>query len=196
MDAKMAAKKAADLSSEAPTTINKAGGMGSDTGCTLYQVPKALLRVGVALDHGRKKYSDYNWKDVEIKDHLSRVVVHIMGYLSGNREDDHLGHAACRALMGLELSLESSKSITVDLSPEQIEQLMAASNDTPGKMVLIPEGMKPENMLFATEIKCSDCHAEYFKEGESLTKAFSKTRGERWVCSRCYNGPQSTGTPR
>lgn len=174
-------KKGVDLSSGAPVVKNEAGGKGSDTGCTLYQVPKALLRVGAALDHGRKKYSDYNWKSVEIKDHLSRVVVHIMGYLAGNREDDHLGHAACRALMGLELSLERGEE---------------KPSVAPGGLVHMPEGMKPEHVTFVTELKCGDCHAEYFEEGDTLTKVHTQIGGGRWLCKRCLKGPQSTGTPR
>lgn len=93
-------------SPEAPTIINDKGGKQSDVGCRVDLIcPKTLIRVGQILDAGAKKYGENNWKQIDIPDHLNHALIHILGYLEGNTDDDHLGHAMCRIMFALSQQL-------------------------------------------------------------------------------------------
>lgn len=91
-----------DLSRDAPTVEHPSGGKQSDTGCRLDLVDaEAMLQLGAVLDAGEKKYGKDNWRLLQTEQHLNAALVHIYAHLSGNREDDHLGHALCRTMMAL-----------------------------------------------------------------------------------------------
>ena len=98
-----------DLSPEAPTIENAAGGRQSDTGVLLLETPKALLHVGSVFDYGAKKYARGNWKKIEAEAHINHVLVHLYAHLAGDRQDDHLGHALCRMLMAMETDIETGE---------------------------------------------------------------------------------------
>lgn len=74
-------------------------------------MPKALLEVSKVrcIAFEEKGYADDNYKLIPLKDHLGRALTHIWAYLSGDRSNDHLSHAACRTLMALELYLEEEE---------------------------------------------------------------------------------------
>ena len=70
---------------------------------------KAILEVGKVRDkayheHG---YPDDNYKGIDIKENVGRAIMHLYAWLSGDRSNDHLSHAATRALFALEQELES-----------------------------------------------------------------------------------------
>lgn len=71
-------------------------------------MPKALLEISKVrcIAYEEKGYADDNYKKIPLEDHLGRALTHIWAYLSGDRSNDHLSHAACRTLMALELYLE------------------------------------------------------------------------------------------
>ena len=69
---------------------------------------QATLHVAGVFAYGADKYGDNNWRGIELKDHLNHVLTHILAHLAGDVSDDHLGHAACRMLMGLEKYLEAT----------------------------------------------------------------------------------------
>lgn len=59
-----------------------------------------IRRVGLAMAHGAEKYGEKNWeKGFPIESILNHALVHIYRYLSGDRSEDHLGHAAANLLM-------------------------------------------------------------------------------------------------
>lgn len=69
----------------------------SDTQDVRYDLvsPIGLEAVARACAEGAEKYGDYNWeKGMPVHDLLNHVLRHINLFLSGDREDDHLGHAA------------------------------------------------------------------------------------------------------
>jgi len=56
--------------------------------------PIGLRRVAETCREGADKYGDYNWeKGMPINDLLNHALQHIYNYLSGDRSEDHLGHA-------------------------------------------------------------------------------------------------------
>ena len=61
--------------------------------------PVGLKAVARACAEGANKYSDYNWeRGMPVNDLLNHAVRHIYEYLSGDRSEDHLGHAAWNVL--------------------------------------------------------------------------------------------------
>lgn len=102
---------------EAPTVVNECGGKQSHSPfrCDLLP-PLATLFVARVLQQGAAKYGEENWRKISIRDHLNHLLVHVCAWLAGDRSDRHLGHAACRALMALELELCDLKGECRDAS--------------------------------------------------------------------------------
>ena len=64
--------------------------------------PIGLRRLAETCHEGAVKYNDFNWeKGMPIHDILNHAIDHIYTFLSGNRDEDHLAHAAwnCFAAM-------------------------------------------------------------------------------------------------
>ncbi len=95
-----------------PTITNEEGGKQSEIHYRMDLLPfKALLEVSKVLKEGSDKYDtkgtpdhpDQNWRKIPRREHLNRVLVHVAAYLTGDRQDDHLSHAACRILFAMEV---------------------------------------------------------------------------------------------
>jgi Domain of unknown function (DUF5664) len=92
---------------EAAVVTNELGAKQSATIHRADLLPaRAVLSVAEVLEQGAKKYGDNNWRGIPTNDHINHALIHIFAYLAGDRQDDHLGHFACRALMALEKELE------------------------------------------------------------------------------------------
>lgn len=69
----------------------------SDAEGTRYDLisPIGLAAVAAACAEGAAKYGDYNWeKGMPANDLINHALRHIYLFLSGNRDECHLGHAA------------------------------------------------------------------------------------------------------
>lgn len=61
--------------------------------------PIGLRRVAEAYAEGSEKYEEFNWeKGMPVSDILNHAISHIFKFLSGDRSEDHLGHAAWNML--------------------------------------------------------------------------------------------------
>ena len=99
----------ADLSPNAPVETKPNGAKQSFSPYRADLLPpRALLHIAAILKHGADKYGEYNWHGLEVCDCINHAQIHLLAHLSGDTQDDHLGHAACRLLMALELSLMST----------------------------------------------------------------------------------------
>jgi hypothetical protein len=57
--------------------------------------PIGLRRVAETCHEGAVKYSDFNWeKGMPVGDLANHAIAHLFAYLSGDRSEDHLAHAA------------------------------------------------------------------------------------------------------
>jgi hypothetical protein len=91
---------------EAPTVENEQGGKQSLKRWRFDLVhPGAYFVLGRILDHGARKYGEWNWLKISTEDHLNSVIMHAYAYLSGDRSDDHLGHILARAMFALGVAL-------------------------------------------------------------------------------------------
>lgn len=56
--------------------------------------PIGLRRLAETYAEGSQKYGDFNWeKGMPVSDILNHAISHIFTFLSGDRSEDHLGHA-------------------------------------------------------------------------------------------------------
>lgn len=88
---------------DAPTTENEQGGKQSDSPYRCDLLPStALLKIANVLKQGAKKYGENNWRRITQKEHLNHAITHLLAFMAGDRQDDHVSHAACRALFAME----------------------------------------------------------------------------------------------
>lgn len=69
----------------------------SDAESTRYDLvsPIGLEAVAKACAEGAARYGDFNWEaGMPVHDLLNHALRHVYRYLSGDRSEDHLGHAA------------------------------------------------------------------------------------------------------
>lgn len=100
------AKKVQGVGADAPVIENERGAKQSASPARLDLLPAlATLRVGEVLKEGAEKYGEDNWRGLSVGDHLNHMLVHVYAHLAGDSQDDHLAHAACRAMMALETRL-------------------------------------------------------------------------------------------
>jgi hypothetical protein len=64
--------------------------------------PIALQRLAHVLWYGAIRYGDDNWKGIFVEDHLNHAIDHVYAFLTGDTDEDHLGHAFCRLMMALD----------------------------------------------------------------------------------------------
>jgi hypothetical protein len=60
--------------------------------------------------HGAAKYGVDNWRVISTDDHVNHMLMHTFAWGAGDTQDDHPGHAVCRALMALETYLVSQET--------------------------------------------------------------------------------------
>ena len=90
---------------DVPTITNDVGAKQSSIPyrCDLMPGKAALVVAGILRD-GSAKYGDNNWRGIPLGDHINHALMHIYAHLAGDNQDDHLGHAACRMLMAVEMA--------------------------------------------------------------------------------------------
>jgi len=96
---------------DAETVTNKQGGKQSKV---LYAFdaldPKAMFAMCKVLHEGRLKYGDdENWRKIPAREHINHAIIHFMAYLAGDRTDEHLSHAMCRAMMATAVDMDVTK---------------------------------------------------------------------------------------
>jgi hypothetical protein len=74
---------------------------GTDANSERYDLitPIGLRRLAQTYAEGAAKYGEHNWEQgMPVHDLLNHALRHLYLYLSGDRKEDHLGHAAWNVL--------------------------------------------------------------------------------------------------
>lgn len=65
----------------------------------------------MTMAEGAAKYGEHNWqKGFPVTDILNHAIAHIYKHLSGDRTEDHLGHAAANLLMAIDTEERDGKA--------------------------------------------------------------------------------------
>ncbi len=98
---------------EEPVIANAKGAKQSDIGARFDLLPaRAVARVAEVLHHGAEKYGEDNWRGLSVDEINNHTIGHLMNYVGRGAEQD-LAHAACRALMALEIKLQELEAETI-----------------------------------------------------------------------------------
>lgn len=71
--------------------------------------PIGMQQVAVAMAEGAKRYGDLNWHGLPVSNCTNHALKHIYQWIDGNRDEDHLGHAAANLLMAAELEKRNDR---------------------------------------------------------------------------------------
>lgn len=71
--------------------------------------PVALERLAHINWYGAKRYKEWNWRGIPVKDNINHAVYHIYKYLEGDTSEDHLGHAFCRLMFAIDVEAQEKK---------------------------------------------------------------------------------------
>jgi hypothetical protein len=81
------------------TTTNERGGKQSDEPYRFDLMDaETMLRVAQVLHEGAAKYGENNWRLIDAEDHINHAILHFYKWMVGDRSEDHLTHATCRAM--------------------------------------------------------------------------------------------------
>ena len=83
--------------------VYESGAKRSDIGDYRYDLIPGLHSVALAMGQGAKKFGENNWRGLESSVCINHALRHIFLWLSGDRSEPHMSHAACNLLMLVEL---------------------------------------------------------------------------------------------
>lgn len=67
-----------------------------------YLIPNWLLAMSEGLTKGAVKHPGETWRQIPAKEHAWRAIRHLLKYIAGDKEDDHLTNASMRTMMAWE----------------------------------------------------------------------------------------------
>jgi hypothetical protein len=116
------------MGTDAPTATNTRGGRQSELPYRFDLVdPAAMFALAQVLAAGATKYGVDNWRQIDTADHLNHALAHIYAYLAGDRQDDHLSHALCRAMFAYAVNVaETEIAATPDVVKIPVTQILRA----------------------------------------------------------------------
>lgn len=95
---------------DAPIEENATGYKSSKTPYRMDLMPgAALLHLANIMRYGAENHGDDNWKKGTAREHVNKALIHIMAWLDGDTQDDHLGHSAWRMMAALEVDIQAKR---------------------------------------------------------------------------------------
>lgn len=88
------------VGADAEIVTNAAGGSQSKTLYGFHLIDReALLTLAEVMQYGASRYDRDNWRKIPAEEHMNHMLIHALAHMEGDRQDDHLGHMFCRAMM-------------------------------------------------------------------------------------------------
>lgn len=71
--------------------------------------PFAVIAIAKVMYEGLSNHEKDGWKKVPKEKHLNNALAHLLFYMAGDRQDDHLEHALCRIAFLVNIKKEEEK---------------------------------------------------------------------------------------
>lgn len=65
--------------------------------------PHALYVLAGVVFHGAQDHGEDSWRNDTVESHVNHAIAHMYAWLGGDKSEDHLGHAFCRAMFAVAL---------------------------------------------------------------------------------------------
>jgi hypothetical protein len=60
-----------------------------------------LIRIAKVLQEGADRYAPNNWRLIPEEEHINHALIHIIAFIAGDTQDNHIDHAMCRLMMAM-----------------------------------------------------------------------------------------------
>jgi len=95
-------KKYTGLEKDAPIVKNARGGEHGDIKFAFDLIdPVAMMKMANVMYDGSKLHKKDGWRLLSVDEHLNHLLMHVYAYLAGDKQDEHLAHALCRAMFAV-----------------------------------------------------------------------------------------------
>ena len=92
--------KVAGVGPDQPIITNEQGGMQAANEYAFHLIDSgALFELAKVMGEGAKKYKPENWRKIPPEDHYDHLLMHLLAWRAGDKQDNHLGHALARMVM-------------------------------------------------------------------------------------------------
>jgi hypothetical protein len=99
------------VSPDAPIVTNEKGGKQSESQYAFHMIdPEAIMDLAGVLAYGAKRYARDNWRKIPAEEHMNHMMIHWYAWLAGDKQDNHLGHFFCRAMMAYACAREEDRA--------------------------------------------------------------------------------------
>lgn len=93
------------LNPDAPIVTNERGGQQSKVDYRFDLLDAgSMFRMAKIMEMGSHTHKSNNWRKIDASDHINHALGHIWGYMLGDKQGDHLAHAAVRLMMAMAVS--------------------------------------------------------------------------------------------
>jgi hypothetical protein len=102
---------------DAPKVTNEFGGQQSQLHFRFDLLDaQAIFALARVLDYGVRKrgYPANNWRAISVDENINHALMHIMAYMGGDTQDDHLVHAFVRMMFAVGVDLQGGPIVQPD----------------------------------------------------------------------------------
>lgn len=147
--------------------VNEHGGRQSYVSCRMDLIPpENLLLLGQCLSFGAKKYGENNWRQITEQENINHALVHLVKWLSGDREEPHLVNTLARVNFALWHAIQSKEQALQYVHPDDKKQNPENETD----YYSIPEQAKRSEITLCEEERLNAIYSpptEYIKSGQT-----------------------------
>lgn len=113
-----------DVVKDGDTVANELGAKQSFVAARVDLIPpECLMLIAECFGFGGRKYGEYNWLNIPLRDHLNHAHVHMLKWQMGDRNEPHLVNAAVRTIMALYKAIQQDEQPAQYIHPDMIDRV-------------------------------------------------------------------------